>query len=66
MIDFRDIYNSIITIIKTIIEETSEFLIIIGLYQGSILSTYLFILVRDELTKYIEDGIHGVCYLQTI
>ena len=37
----KDMYDRAITIIKTTIGETSEFLIIVGLHQGSTLSPYL-------------------------
>ena len=46
-------YDRVITIVKTKIGETSEFLIIVGLHHKSILSLYLFILVMDKLTKHI-------------
>ena len=42
-------YDEITTSVRTSGEITSEFLIIIGLYQGSTLSLYLFALVMDEL-----------------
>ena len=47
----------VITIVKTTIEKTSEFLITVCLHQGSVLSPYLFALVMDELTKHIQDDI---------
>ena len=46
-------YDRAITIVKTMIGETSEFPIIVGLHQRSALSLYLFALVMDELTKHI-------------
>ena len=46
-------YDKAITIVKTTTGETSEFLITVGLHQGSALSPYLFVLVMDKLTKYI-------------
>ena len=53
----KDMYDRAITIVKTMIGETSEFLITIGLHQGSTLSPYLFALVMDELTMHIQDDI---------
>ena len=50
-------YDRAITIVKTTIGETSEFPITVGFHQGSALSPYLFALVIDELTKYIQDDI---------
>ena len=51
----KDMYDGAITIVKTIIGETSEFLITVHLHQRSTLSSYLFILVMDELIKHIYD-----------
>lgn len=42
-----------ITSVRTIGGETSEFVIAVGLHQGSTLSPYLFALVMDELTRCI-------------
>ena len=53
----KDMYDKAITIVKTIIGETSEFLITVGLHQGYVLSPYLFALVMDELTKHIQADI---------
>ena len=53
----KDMYDRAIIIVKTTIEETSEFPITVGLHQGSALSPYLFALVMDELTKHIQDDI---------
>ena len=53
----KDMYDRAITIVKTMIRETSEFSITVGLHQGSALSLYLFALGLDELTKHIQDDI---------
>ena len=53
----KDMYDRVITIVKTTIGETSEFLITVGLHQGSALSPNLFALDIDELTKHIQDDI---------
>ena len=53
----KDMHDKAITFVKTTIRETNEFLIIIYLYQRFVLSSYLFILVIYELTKYIQDDI---------
>ena len=50
-------YDKTITIVKTMIKETSEFPITVGLHQGSVFSPYLFAPVMDELTKHIQDDI---------
>ena len=41
-------YDEVITIVKIIIGEASDFSISIGLHQGFALSSYLFVLVMDE------------------
>ena len=50
-------YDGVVTMIRSSAGETSEFSIIVGLHQGSILSPYLFVLVMNELTRYIQDDI---------
>ena len=37
--------------------ERNEFVIIVGLHQGSTLSPYLFVLVMDELTRHIQEEV---------
>ena len=50
-------YDGAITSIKTMIGETSEFPITVGLHQRSALSSYLFSLVMEELIVHIQDDI---------
>ena len=50
----KDMYNGVVISMLTSGGITSEFLITIGLHQGSILCTYLFALVMDKLTKLIH------------
>jgi hypothetical protein len=50
-------YNNIVTSVRTIRGDTNDFPINIGLHQGLALSPYLFALVMDEVTKYIQGGI---------
>ena len=45
------------TTLRTTVGETNDFLIIVGLHQGSALSPYLFALVIDVLTRHIEDEV---------
>lgn len=47
-------YEGDITFIIFLVAETSKFSITIELYQGSALSSYLFALVMDELTRHIQ------------
>jgi hypothetical protein len=47
----KDMYNNIVTTVRTSNRDTNDFLINIGLYQGSALSPYLFALVMDEVTR---------------
>jgi hypothetical protein len=47
----KDMYNNIVTTVRTSDRDTNDFLINIELYQGSALSPYLFALVMDEVTR---------------
>ena len=53
----RDMYEGVRTRIRTVIGDTKDFSIDIGLHQGSALSPFLFITVMDELTRGIQDKI---------
>ena len=48
-------YERAVTSVRTICGETSEFLVTVGLYQGSALISYLFALIMDELTAHIQE-----------
>jgi hypothetical protein len=45
-------YDNVVTSVRTSDGDTNDFLINIGLYQGSALSLYLFVLVMDEVTRH--------------
>jgi hypothetical protein len=47
----KDMYDNIVTSLRTSDRDTNDFPINIGLHQGSALSHYLFALVMDEVTK---------------
>jgi hypothetical protein len=47
----KDMYNNVMTSVQTSDRDTYDFVIKIGLYQGLILSPYLFCLVMDEVTR---------------
>ena len=49
----KDMYNNIVTSVRTNDGNTYYFPIKIGLHQGSDLSPYLFALVMDEVTRNI-------------
>jgi hypothetical protein len=53
----KDMYINIVTIVRTSDRDTNDFLINIGLHQGSALSPYLFALEMDEVTRDIQGGI---------
>ena len=53
----KDMYNNIVTSVRTNNGNTYYFLIKIGLHQGSALSPYLFALVMDEVTRNIQGDI---------
>jgi hypothetical protein len=50
-------YNNIVTSVRTSDGDTNDFLINIGLHQGSALSAYLFAFVVDDVTSDIQGGI---------
>jgi hypothetical protein len=53
----KDMYNNVVTSVRTSDGDTTYFLINIRLHQGSALSPYLFALVMDEVTRDIQGGI---------
>jgi hypothetical protein len=53
----KDMYDNVVTSVRTSDGDTNDFSINIGLHQGSTLSPYLFVLVMDEVTRDIQDGI---------
>jgi hypothetical protein len=50
-------YDNVVTSVRTSDEDTNDFPINIGLYQGSALSPHLFALVMDDVTIDIQGGI---------
>jgi hypothetical protein len=50
----KDMYNNIVISVRISDGDTNDFP---GLHQGSALSTYLFALVMDEVTRDIQGGI---------
>jgi hypothetical protein len=53
----KDMHDNIVSSVRTSDKDTNDFLINIGLHQGSALSLYLFTLVMDEVTRDIQDDI---------
>ena len=53
----KDMYNKVVTSVRTNDGDTSDFSINIGLHQRSALSLYLFALVMDEVTRDIQGDI---------
>ena len=53
----KDMYDGVVTNVRTRGGITSDFSIIIGLHQGSALSLFLLAIVMDELTRAIQDEI---------
>ena len=53
----KDMYNNVVTRVRTSDGDTDDFPIRIGLHQGSALSPYLFALVMDEVTRDIQGDI---------
>jgi hypothetical protein len=53
----KDMYDIVVTSVRTSDGDTDDFPIKIGLHQGSALSPYLFDLVMDEVTRVIQGDI---------
>jgi len=53
----KDMYERVKMRVKTPVGDTEDFLIDIGLHQGSALSPFLFTIVLDELIKGIQDKV---------
>jgi hypothetical protein len=53
----KNMYDNVVTSVRTSDGDTNDFPINIGLHQGSALSPYLFALVMDEVTRDIQGGI---------
>lgn len=53
----KDMYDNVVTSVRTSDGDTDDFPIKIGLHQGSALSPYLFTLVMDEITRDIQGDI---------
>jgi len=53
----KDKYDGVRTRVKTVVGDTDDFSIDIGLYQESVLSPFLFTIVIDGLTRGIQDEI---------
>jgi len=47
----RDMYEGVRTRVRTVMGDTDDFFIDIGVHQGSALSPFLFTTVMDELTR---------------
>ena len=62
----KDMYNNVVTSVRTSDGDTDNFPIRIGLHQGSALSPYLFALVMDEVTRNIQGNIPCVCFSRTM
>jgi hypothetical protein len=53
----KDMYDNVVTNVRTSDRDTNDFPINIGLHQGSALNPYLFALVMDEVIRDIQGGI---------
>jgi hypothetical protein len=53
----KDMYDNVVTSVRTSDGDTNDFPINIGLHQGSALRHYLFALVMDEVTRDMQGGI---------
>ena len=62
----KDMYEEVMTSVRTPRGETNDFPIRIGLHQGLTLSPYLFNLVLDSLNASIQDQIPKCMFLRKI
>jgi hypothetical protein len=53
----KDMYDNVVTSVRTSDRDINDFPINIGLHQRSSLGPYLFTLVMDEVTRDIQGGI---------
>jgi hypothetical protein len=53
----KDMYDNVVISVWTSDGDTNDFIINIGLHQGSALSPYLFALVMDEVIRDIQGSI---------
>jgi hypothetical protein len=53
----KDMYEGAITSVRATSGKTNEFPITIGLYQGFALNSYLFVVIMDELTRYLPEDV---------
>jgi len=53
----RDMYVGVVANVRTCGGITSDFFITIGLHQGSALSSFLFAIMMDEITRAIQNKI---------
>ena len=53
----KDLYNGVMTRVRTLVGDTNDFSIDIGLHQPSALSPFLFTIAVDKLTRRIQDEI---------
>jgi hypothetical protein len=53
----KDMYDNVVTSVRTSNRDINDFSINIGLHQGSTLTPYLIALVMDEVTIDIQGGI---------
>ena len=59
----QDMYSGAMTTMKTVVGETNNFSITVGLHQRSALSPYLFALVMDKLTRHMQKTRYpGACF----
>jgi hypothetical protein len=63
----QKMYDKVVTNVRTTDNDINIFPINIGLHQDSVLSSYLFALVIDEVTRDIQGDISlGVCFSLTM
>ena len=53
----QDMYSGAMTTVRTVVGETNDFPLTVGLHQGFALSPYPFALIMDELTRHMQDEV---------
>ena len=62
----QSMYEGTLTSVKMEVDESAEFTVKVGIHQGSVLSTLLFIIVLEALNKNSGSICHEICFMLTI
>jgi len=60
------VYLGARTLVRTVHGNSDNFEVKVGMHQGSALSTLLFVIVMEAISREFEMPCHGSCYMQII